>query len=89
MNREALKKLLKDSYERHGFDVVSEQANGETILRFPNPDTYEATFRITNEDINEYGELEAVRKEFRSIGKVGLANRNFREAFLLPLEASI
>lgn len=89
MNREALKKLLKDSYERHGFDVVSEQPNGETILRFPHPETYEATFRITNEDISEYGELEAARKEFRTVGNVSLANRNFREALLLPLDASI
>jgi hypothetical protein len=89
MDREVLKKLLKDSYERYGFDVVSEQPNGETILRFPHPDTYEATLRISGEDISEYGELEAARREFRTIGNVGLANRNFREHLLLPLDASI
>lgn len=89
MDRDALKKLLKDSYERYGFDVVSEQPNGETVLRYPHPDTFDATFRISNDDIAEYGELEAARKEFRTIGKVGLANRKFREHLLLPLDASI
>jgi hypothetical protein len=89
MNREDVKKLLKDAYERNGFDVVSESLNGESILRFPNSDTFEATFRITDEDISEYTELEIVRGEFRTIGKVGLINRNFREHLLLPLDASI
>jgi hypothetical protein len=89
MNREDIKKLLKDAYERNGFDVVSESPNGESILRFPNPDTFEATFRITDEDISEYAELEAARAEFRTIGNVGLINRNFLEHLLLPLDASI
>jgi hypothetical protein len=89
MNRDDVKKLLKDSYERNGFDVVSEQPNGETVLRFPNPDTFDATFRITDEDINEYGQLEELRSGFRSLNNVGLISSNFREHLLLPLDSSI
>ena len=89
MNPEQVKKMIKDGYESHGFDVVDEQENGETIIRYPHAETYDVTLRISHADIEEYGKLLASRGEFVQIGKTGYANNNFRESLLVSLDPSI
>lgn len=89
MDAKQVKKLLKDGYEQNGFDVVSEQSNGETILRYPHPTTYDVALRITNDDIAEYAELLKAKSQFQTIQNIGLANIKFREQLLLPLDTGI
>lgn len=89
MNSEQVKKVLKDGYESNGFDVVAEQENGETIIRYPNPDTFDVTLKISPADIEEYSNLLSARGEFVQIGNTGYANNNFRESLLISLDSSI
>lgn len=89
MEFEQIKKRLKDGYEQNGFDVVSEPPDGEAILRYPTPATYDVTLKIDRDDIKEYGALLAARSEFETVGKTGIANTNFRESLLIPLDPAI
>jgi|GEM_PF-7073701 len=89
MNFDQVKKFLKDGYESNGFDVVAEPPGGETIIRYPQPETYDVTLKITKADIQEYGELMSARGEFETIGNTGLANPKFRESLLIPLDPNI
>lgn len=89
MNLEQVKKVLKDGYESNGFDVVSEPPDGEALIRYPAPETFDVTLKISHEDVAEYRNLLSARGEFISLGKTGLANRNFRESLLVPLDPSI
>lgn len=89
MNSEQVKKFLKDGYESNGFDVVAEPSDGETEIRYPRPETFDVTLKISNDDIEDYTELMAARGEFVPIGNVGIANRNFRESLLIPLDPNI
>ncbi|GAB5492449.1 MAG: hypothetical protein Phog2KO_26640 [Phototrophicaceae bacterium] len=89
MNFEQIKKVVKDGYESNGFDVVDEQENGETIIRYPHSETYDVTLKISQADIQEYGKLHTSRGEFVQIGTTGYANKNFRESLLISLDPSI
>ncbi|MEL6406512.1 MAG: hypothetical protein AAFR81_19240 [Chloroflexota bacterium] len=89
MNHETAKKHLKDGYEINGFDVVSELPNGETLLRYPHPATTDVTLKISNDDVEEYAELLGARGEFEKFNPTSLANPNYRESILIPLDASI
>ncbi|MGJ3240037.1 MAG: hypothetical protein ACFE0Q_15120 [Anaerolineae bacterium] len=89
MNFDQVKKFLKDGYERNGFDVVAEPPNGEAELRYPQQETYDVTLRITTEDVEEYSKLMQARGEFVPISNTGLANRNFRESLVIPLDPGI
>lgn len=89
MNFDQLKKILKDGYESNGFDVVAEPQDGETEIRYPAPETFDVTLKISNEDIEDYGKLMSARGEFVPIGQTGMANSNFRESLLIPLDPSI
>lgn len=89
MHVETAKKHLKDGYESHGFDVVSELPNGETHLRYPHPATQDVLLKITVADMEEYSELMGARGEFRLFNSTSLANNNFRESLVIPLDSSI
>lgn len=89
MNLETAKKHLKDGYELNGFDVVSELLNGETLLRYPHPATIDVTLKISHDDVEEYAELLSARGEFEKFNRTSLANPNYRESLLIPLDASI
>ncbi|MDQ7025691.1 MAG: hypothetical protein Q9P44_09040 [Anaerolineae bacterium] len=89
MASERIKKLLKDGYEEAGFDVVDELSNGETILRYPEPGAMDVTFKITDDDIEEYAEMVQASREFRVVGRTGMVNQKFREQLLTPLDNSI
>jgi hypothetical protein len=89
MEAKQVKKLLKDGYEQNGFDVVSEQPNGETILRYPHPTTYDVALTISDDDIAEYTELLQVKSQLSTVQGIGLANIKFREQLLHPLDTGI
>lgn len=89
MDFDQVKKYLKDGYERNDFEIVSEPPNGETLLRYPDPAIYDITLRISADDIDDYSELLNVRGEFANIGNTGIANTNFRESLLIPLNPSM
>lgn len=88
MNLEQAKKYLKDGYELAGFDVISEEANGDTLLRYPEAGLHDITLKITPEDAQEYAELVEAREEFISLA-CGFANANFREHLLQALSPHI
>ncbi len=89
MNFDQVKKYLKDGYESNGFDVIAEPLDGETELRYPAPETFDVTLKISNEDIEEYSKLMSARGEFVPIGNTGMANTVFRESLLIPLDPNI
>ena len=89
MNEDQVKKILKDGYESNGFEVVSEPPNGEALIRYPTPETFDVTLKISHEDVAEYKRLLSARGEFVPIRNTGLANKNFRESLLVPLDPSI
>ncbi|MEM9954003.1 MAG: hypothetical protein AAF846_20505 [Chloroflexota bacterium] len=89
MNFEQIKKHLKDGYESNGFDVIAEPPSGEAEMRYPDPETYDVTLKISKDDIQDYARLMSARGEFVPIGNTGLANSNFRESLLVSLDPSV
>lgn len=90
-NYEQVKKLLKDNYELAGFDVADEEPeSGDTILRYPEPGAFDVAFKLTRDDIQEYGELLDARAEFAAEPyPTSLCRKNFREQLLLSLDPQI
>lgn len=90
MNLADAKTQLRTSYEAAGFDVLEENAQGETLLRHQHPRTRDIILRITLEDVNEYAVFSRLRHTYATEpAPTSIVSPTYREQLVQALDPAI